>query len=253
VTEATPGGSPANPDAPQLPAVVIASELSAEEQMRLVQELSQANWIPRIQITQGLSDSLGQGIAKIGEFVYNQTTVMGEKFLAVAFASRPHALLLDDKRNVLMESFDPAHADFKTIQAKAAGPKISKERPMAGMDFLYWVVHYWSAGPDGAVKLVPHRAMGIFFFNKTAARHIPVAHKFLTEKTPIEFGRSLVESGGNKWYSPLLLPYRGPALTPDQAPTKEMLDKATLMFKNPVVGAGEDAPAPAPDASARPR
>jgi len=233
--------------------IVIASDLSAEEQMRMVQELSQANWIPRIQITQGLSDALGQNIGALGDFIYNQTTNMGEKFLAVAFASRPHALLLDDKRNVLMESFDPTHADFKTIQTKAAGPKIAKERPMVGMDFLYWIVQYWSKGPDGAVKVQPHRAFGIFFFNKTAARHIPVAHKFMSEKSAVEFGRSLVESGGNKWYSPLLLPYRGPALTPDQAPTTELLEKATLMFKNPVVGAGEDAPAPAPDAATRAR
>ncbi len=205
--------------------VVVGSQLDAEAAMKLVNEMSEGNYVPRIDLFQANSAGRRTGVGQDGEFVHNGTTNFGKTFVGVFSDWRPHAIMFDKEGNVLAESFNPAEETFKMIKMKEAGPKNDAERPGSGADFLVWV-------PE-------HQVFGILGLLKTARRHIKPAYTLFMTKKPAVITSTLVEARGNAWFSPNITAYQA-TLDPTKGPSPELVAKATMLFR-----AGSAAPEPA--------
>lgn len=217
------------------PLAIVGSDMPADAALKLINEMSEGNYVPRIDLLQANSAGRRGGVGVDGEFVHNGTTNFGKTFVAVFCDWRPHAIMFDADGNVIAESFDPASEVFKAIKAKESGPKNPKERPGSGADFLAWC-------PNNGVY-------GILPLMKTARRHIQPAYQLLLAKKPAVVTSSLVEARGNAWYSPSIGEFRG-TLDPAKAPLPELTVKATSLFK---AGAQPQQEQEAAPADSRPR
>lgn len=215
--------------------IVVGSDMAQDAAMKLINEMSEGNYVPRIDLVQANSGARRTGIGTDGEFVHNGNTNLGKSFTCVFVDWRAHAIMFDDEGNVIAESFDPASEIFKTIKMKEAGPKTKNERPGSGADFLVWL-------PD-------HGMYGILPLLKTARRHIKPAYTLLLTKRPAVITSQLVEARGNAWFSPNIAEFKG-ALDPAKAPMPELTVRATTLFKASIIQPEATAAAPTTD---RPR
>lgn len=218
------------PQTPQETGLTLGSDLTQEQQLALLNQLSEGNFVPRVELLQANSAARRAGIGTDGEYVHNGTTNLGKQFVAVFTEWRPHAIMFDDDQNMIAESFDPASETFKSIKAKEQGPKVPNERPGTGADFLVWI-------PEAQV-------FGIFPLMKTARRHIKPAYTLLMGRKPAVISSSLVEARGNAWYSPVIQEYRG-TIDPTKGPTPDLTEKAVRMFRQVASTAGGTEAAPA--------
>ena len=218
--------------------IVVSSDLTPEQQLALINELSEGNYVPRIELVQSNSAARHAKLADDGEYLHNGTTKFGQQFVCVPVAWRPHAIMFDDEQNVVAESFDPSSEVFKSIKAKEAGPKRAGERPGSGTDFLVWV-------PD-------HMVYGIFPLMKTARRHVKPMFQLHMLKKAALIGSAPVTAKGNTWYSPVVQEYRG-TVDPAKNPSQELTEKATRLFRLGSQTQEAEAAAPADGSTERPR
>jgi len=216
--------------------VVVGSQLDADAAMKLVNEMSEGNYVPRIDLLQAGSGARRSGLGQDGEFLHNGSTNIGKTFTGVFCDWRAHAIMFDEDGNVIAESFDPASEVFKTIKAKEAGPKMKGERPGSGADFLTW--------------LPEHGVFGILPLLKTARRHIKPAYTLLLQKKPAIVSSTLVEARGYAWYSPNISAFQG-TIDPNKGPLPELTAKSTNLFRAGGAQATNETAAPA--TSDRPR
>jgi hypothetical protein len=214
--------------------VVTGSQLDADSAMKLVNEMSEGNYVPRIDLLQAGSAARRSGVGNDGEFVHNGSTNLSKQFVGVFADWRPHAIMFDEDGNVIAESFDPASEVFKSIKAKEAGPKVKGERPGSGADFLTWI-------PE-------HGVFGILPLLKTARRHIKPAYTLLMQKKPAVITSQLVEARGYAWMSPNISAFQG-SIDAQKGPLPELTEKATRLFRS----GGQVEPAEAAPADGRPR
>jgi hypothetical protein len=217
--------------------VVVGSQLDAEAALKLVNEMSEGNYVPRIDLLQAGSGARRSGVGNDGEFVHNGSTNLGKTFVGIFADWRAHAIMFDEDGNVIAESFDPASETFKSIKAKEAGPKIKGERPGSGADFLVWV-------PE-------HGVFGILPLLKTARRHIKPAYTLLLQKKAAVITSQLVEARGYAWMSPNISAFQG-TIDAAKGPMPELTEKATRLFRSGG-GTAEAEAAPKTEGDARPR
>lgn len=195
--------------------IVHSGDLSPEAAQKLVADLAANDWLPRITLNQPLSDAVEAKLGEVGDFMFGQDTNMGKNYVAIPVAFRPHALLLDNQRNVLAESFDPESDTFKEIQAIAAGPKDDKKRPAVGIDFLEYVVGY---------------GFGIYFYAKTARSAAKPVFAAQQANRAFLQGSKKVEKGGYRWWVPTINNYEG-QLAANDRPTDDEIATALLKFQ----------------------
>ena len=221
---------------PNADMVVVGSALDADAALKLVNEMSEGNYVPRIDLLQAGSGARRSGLGNDGEFLHNGSTNLGKTFVGIFADWRPHAIMFDEDGNVIAESFDPASETFKQIKAKEAGPKVKGERPGSGADFMVWV-------PE-------HGVFGILPLLKTARRHIKPAYTLLLQKKAAVITSQLVEARGYAWFSPNITAFQG-TIDPTKGPLPELVTKSTTLFR--AGGAQSTSSEAAPATSDRPR
>lgn len=226
----TPGAEPEHK-------IIVASELTPEQELALLNEVSTTTYIPRIEQVQPQSRiKRSMPSVKDGEFIHNGNTNFGSEFVAVPCAWRPKAIMFDGQGNMVSESYDPASETYKSIKSKEAGPKNPKERPGTGGEVLVYCPQY--------------QMWGILPLLKTARRGLKPMYALIQAKKPALITAFFVDKN-NQWWTPIVNEYRG-ELKPEQKPSADSIAQAMALFRSPT-SAAESAEVAATDGTERPR
>lgn len=192
----------------------------------LIDQLTASSFMPFISLTQNNSDANTDKKAQPGEFMFGPNDVLGTEWIGLPIAYRHHAVLYDNKKNVLAESYDPNSKEFARVKNTR---KSNTRRPNVGYDVLYFI---------------PGRGFATFFFKNTFASNgrPTLQHMQTGEITQI---RSDLAGKSDRWYVPVCSKYEG-KVDDSMRPSDEAKEQALHTFANPSTrGGGEDESEPA--------
>ena len=195
------------------------SEISVEvgDEKALAAMMKTGDYLPRFTLYASSSKAVKQDKIQQGRFGIEkdkQITDLGKEVDVIVCAVRPCAIRILTAQNKVLSYYDYKSPQFQEIQVIAEGGD-KKSGCLFGPQFLLWV-------PVAQEFVLYHMN------NPTGRRAAPELKGLLKQAATIK--SKLIESGGNSWHGPDIVPCSTPISV---LPDKDEFDKQIEKFKNP--------------------